>query len=236
MKKLLFFAACAALCASCTPKKPFTLAGTADSSADGQTVYLYDYQEGRAVDSTVVAEGRFSFGGRIAGDVLRRVSLGRNFVNVILEGGDFTVDLTEHTVGGSEKNEQLNRFNTQYDSIGRAFYENFMTLKGDALLSEAEFEAKADALVAETNVALGDLARPLVEANNNALGAYAFLRWSSDLETPEEFDAALALAGDRVREFAPVKAIVDKHNALKKTAEGMPFADFTIENLSLIHI
>ena len=38
MKKLLFFAACAALCASCTPKKPFTLAGTADSSADGQTV------------------------------------------------------------------------------------------------------------------------------------------------------------------------------------------------------
>lgn len=230
MKKLLFFAACAALCASCTPKKPFTLAGTADSSADGQTVYLYDYQEGRAVDSTVVAEGRFSFGGRIAGDVLRRVSLGRNFVNVILEGGDFTVDLTEHTVGGSEKNEQLNRFNTQYDSIGRAFYENFMTLKGDALLSEAEFEAKADALVAETNVALGDLARPLVEANNNALGAYAFLRWCSDLETPEEFDAALALAGDRVREFAPVKAIVDKHNALKKTAEGMPFADFTIEN------
>jgi len=98
MKKLLFFAACAALCASCTPKKPFTLAGTADSSADGQTVYLYDYQEGRAVDSTVVAEGRFSFGGRIAGDVLRRVSLGRNFVNVILEGGDFTVDLTGHTV------------------------------------------------------------------------------------------------------------------------------------------
>ena len=29
--------------------------------------------------------------------------------------------LTEHTVGGSEKTSTLNRFNTQYDSIGRAF-------------------------------------------------------------------------------------------------------------------
>lgn len=230
MKKWLLFAACAALCASCTPKKPYTLAGEADPSVDGQTVYLYDFQEERAVDSAVIADGRFSFSGKIAGDVVRRVALGRTYADIILEGGDFTVDLKERKAGGSEKNEQLNRFNTQYDSIGNDFFEKIMALRGDESLSEEEFNAKADEAVAATNAALGDVARPVVEANDNALGAYVFWRWCGDLETPEEFETALALAGSRVREFAPVKKIVDKHEALKKTAEGMPFTDFTIEN------
>lgn len=230
MKKLLFVAVCAALCASCTTKKPYTVAGEADPSADGQTVYLYDFQENRAVDSAVVADGRFGFSGKIAGDAVRRVALGRTYADLILEGGDFTVDLKESKVGGSEKNELLNRFSTQYDSIGNDFIERIMALRGDESLSEEEFNAKADALVAEVNAALGDVARPVVEANDNALGAYAFWRWCGDLETPEEFEAALALAGARVRDFGPVKKVIEKNEALKKTAEGMPFVDFTIEN------
>ncbi len=230
MKKLLFFAACTAIFASCTSKKPYTITGEVDPSMNGKTVYLYDFHNARMTDSVVVAEGRFSFSGTMAGDSLRRVALDRNYVDVIVEGGDYTVDLAARTAAGSKLTEEKGRFDAQYDSIRGAFYERYRALMADASLSEETREEKADALVGEINEALAEAARPVVEANNNALGAYVFWRWSSDLETPEDFDAALALAGDYVRNFAPVKKSIATNEALKKTAEGMPFVDFTIEN------
>ena len=222
-EKLLFFAACTAIFASCTSKKPYTITGEVDPSMNGKTVYLYDFHNARMTDSVVVAEGRFSFSGTMAGDSLRRVALDRNYVDVIVEGGDYTVDLAARTAAGSKLTEEKGRFDAQYDSIRGAFYERYRALMADASLSEETREEKADALVEEINEALGEAARPVVEANNNALGAYVFWRWSSDLETPEEFDAALALAGDYVRNFAPVKKSIATNEALKKTAEGMPF-------------
>ncbi len=230
MKKVLLLAACAALVASCTPKKPYTLAGEADPARNGETVYLYDYHSGSRVDSTEVADGRFAFAGSIADDALYRVILGRDYANVIVEGGDLTVDLNARRAVGTALNERKNAFEAQYDSLQASFYERYKALLEDNTLTEEALEAQADALVAEINGALGDVARPVVETNDNALGAYAFWRWSSDLETPEEFDAALALAGGRVRDFGPVKKIIEKNEALKRTSEGMPFVDFTIEH------
>ncbi|MDE6374813.1 MAG: AhpC/TSA family protein [Alistipes sp.] len=230
MKRILLVAACAALFASCTPKKAYTIVGEVDPSHDGETVNLYDYNTSSKVDSAVVAEGRFEFKGTIAGDALYRVGMGRDYANLIVEGGDLTVDMKAHNATGSALNEQKNAFEAQYDSIQMFFYAQYKALLDDESLSEEELEAKADELVAGTNKALGEAARPLVEANDNILGAYAFWRWSSDLETPEEFDEALVLAGARVRDFGPVKKVIEKNDALKKTAEGMPFVDFTIEN------
>jgi len=233
MKKILSVAVCAALFASCTSKKSYTIVGEVDPSHDGETVYLYDYHSGSKVDSTVVAGGRFGFAGKIAGDSLRRVALGRDYANLIVEGGSLTVDMEAHNATGSALNERKNAFEAQYDSIQRMFYEKYRALLSDASLSEEERDAQADALVAEINKALDAAARPVVEANDNALGAYAFWRWSSDLETPEEFDGALALAGEYARNFGPVKKAVETNEALKKTAEGMPFTDFTVDNGNL---
>lgn len=230
MKKFLTVAVCAALFASCTPKKPYTIAGETDPSHNGETVYLYDFHSGSNVDSTQVAEGRFAFSGAIAGSALRRVVLGRSAANLIVEGGSLTVDMEEHHAAGSALNDAKNAFDAQYDSIQQTFYMKYRELLENASLSEEQRDEQADALVAGINKALGDVARPVVEANDNALGAYAFWRWTSDLETTEEFDEALALTGDYVRSFGPVKQAVAKNDALKKTAEGMPFVDFTIEN------
>ena len=233
MKKILTLAVCAALFASCTSKKPYTITGETDPSHNGETVYLYDYHNNSKVDSTEVVEGRFSFSGTIAGDSLRRVALGRNYANLIVEGGSLTVDIEAHNAVGSALNEQKNAFDAQYDSIQQTFYTKYRELLENESLSEEQRDEQADALVAEINKALGETARPIVEANDNALGAYVFWRWTSDLETPEEFDAALALTGDYARNFGPVKKVIETNEALKKTAEGMPFADFTVENGNL---
>ncbi len=230
MKKILLLAACATIFASCTSKKPYTIAGETDPSHNGETVYLYDFQSESDVDSTKVVGGRFVFRGTIAGSALRRVNLGRSSANLIVEGGDLTVDMKERNAAGTALNDAKNAFDVQYDSIQRSYYERYRILSGDASLGEEEREEQVDALIAEMNAALGAAARPVVETNDNALGAYVFWRWTSDLETPEEFDEALALAGDYVRSFGPVKQAVAKNEALKKTAEGMPFVDFTIEN------
>lgn len=226
MKKILLFAACAAIFASCTSKKSYTVTGETAPSLNGETVYLYDYQNESRIDSVEVADGRFRFEGEIGEPAACRLFVGRQFVDLILEGGDLTVDWEAHSAAGSALNEAKNAFEAQYRAIEEAFYEKY------GALSEEEREEQADALIAEANTALGEAARPIVEANDNALGAYVFWKWSSELEA-EEFDEALALAGDRVRDFTPVKRIAERNEALKKTAEGMPFVDFTIEGGNL---
>jgi len=229
MKRLLMLAACAAFFASCSSEKPYVLAGEVDPSLNGQTAYLYDYQSESVVDSVEVAEGRFRFSGKIAGDAVRRINIGRNYANVILGGGDFVVDLDAHTVAGSALNERKNRFEAQYDSLETTLYEKYKELTFDASLSAEELEAAQEKLMAEADAKIGELARPIVETENNALGAYVFWMWSSALDA-DEFDEAYGLAGQYVRDFGPVKKIVARNEAQKKTAEGMPFADFTIAN------
>lgn len=228
-RKLLLLAPAALLAAACNVPKPYTLSGETDPSKDGQTVYLYDLHEDRAVDSTVVSDGRFSFSGRIAGDAVRRVDLGRTRVVLILEGGDFTVDLEGREAGGSEKNEALNLFVEQDRWIGNDRLRKIILLHdSDPQLPEETIKAETEIFVSEAKAAICDAALPIVEANDNALGAYAFWRWCSYLDTSEEFEEALSHAGKRVRDFGPVKRIAAMYEAQKRTAEWMPFVDFTV--------
>ncbi len=228
-KKLFAVTAIAAAAAGCSPSTTYTVTGEVDTALNGQMVYMRDYNDERTVDSVEVADGRFVFTGTIEGDSIRRIDLGRSYANLILEAGDLQVDMANHNAAGTPLNEAVNAFSSQADSIFEAVSRRCGELQTDGSLDDDVRSACVKKALDEGRTAIAALAGPIVESNDNALGAYVFWSWSSFFENPEDFDSAYVYAGEYTRNYGPVKRIATAYEAERKTREGMPFVDFTVE-------
>ncbi len=107
MRKMLFMALapCLLLLASCTSsEKPgYVIAGTAEGTVDGDTVYLCDMQGFFSMiptDTAVVKEGKFEFAGEYPGAAIRYVvpvhagsAQGLGMAQVILENANIDVQI-----------------------------------------------------------------------------------------------------------------------------------------------
>lgn len=230
MLRRIAIPAVAAVAVACSPNAAFTVTGEVGPAMNGMKVYMLDYNDESRVDSTEVADGRFVFTGTVAGDSIRRIDLGRAYANLILEAGDLRVDMASRNATGTPMNEALNAFVSRADSIFEAVSNRCGELRADAGMTDDERSARIGAVLAEGREAVAGLARPIVESNDNALGAYVFWSWSAFFESPEDFDAAYVCTGDYIRNYGPVKKMAAAYAAEKSTREGMPFTDFTVEN------
>ena len=78
-----------------------------DSTLNGQTLYISRYDDGMKVDSTQVANGQFKFTGKADTPYLCRIDAGREYANVILEGGNVKVNVMTHNYPkGTTMNEE----------------------------------------------------------------------------------------------------------------------------------
>ena len=233
MKKLLLVA-CAVALMGCAPRmKPYTVRGEVDASHNGAMVYMSDYHlQGEVVDSALVENGQFCFSGKMRGDSLYRLELGRVSANVIVEGGeDVVVDFERRGATGSEKN----RIKNDYDAAEDAYFNENAQLRArlaaDTTLSEEEQQAKRVAIFTQRRTERMEQVKELIRQNsNNATGAY--IMWTylvTNHLSPEEFDAIYALAGDYLRGFSPIQKCVEEMEVIKRTSPGMMFTDFAIE-------
>ena len=148
MKKRMFWCAMAtiALTTSCTTttKKGYTLTGQVDTTFNGSTVYLKDYngyadKDGNyRFDSATVVNGTFTFEGRQDTASFCRVYMNRAYADVFLENGDIVVDLENHKAVGSQLNEVNNTFRKDIDEFMRALEieENFIKNNPDYTTEE----------------------------------------------------------------------------------------------------
>ena len=233
MKKWLLVA-CAVALMGCAPRmKSYTVRGEVDASHNGAMVYMSDYHlQGEVVDSARVENGQFCFSGKMRGDSLYRLELGRLSANVIVEGGtDLVVDFERRGATGSEKN----RIKNDYDAAEDAYFNENAQLRArlaaDTTLSEEEQQAKRIAIFTQRRTEEMEQVKELIRQNsNNATGAY--IMWTylvTNHLSPEEFDAIYALAGDYLRGFSPIQKCVEEMEVIKRTSPGMMFTDFTIE-------
>lgn len=103
MKKILFTLLAAAGCSTLSAQQ-YEINGTAPQGV--QKVYLRNYQANQ-VDSTFVADGKFSFKGDAEGRLFANVSAGQaSGLNVILDG-TVQVDLAQMTAKGTAENDSL---------------------------------------------------------------------------------------------------------------------------------
>ena len=123
MKKILVMAA---LIAATLPTEAQQVKYSIDgiSKENGKTVYLRDRLTRSIVDSTVVANGKFSMSGNAEKDAYMAVSTKDASWSVMLfnDGTPVTINLNDSTLKGSPQNERL----TRYDIDVNASYANFM--------------------------------------------------------------------------------------------------------------
>ena len=84
-----------------TPKVPanfYTVEGiVADSTANGKTIYIMNYDSNKRIDTTVVQNNRFVFTGTVDTAAFCRIDVShQEYGNFILEPGKITVSLTDH--------------------------------------------------------------------------------------------------------------------------------------------
>ena len=145
MKKVLLFAAFVLAAVPSMAQVQSTVSGTL--ADNGKTVYLIDELTEKAIDSVVVADGKFSFTGTADKDALMSVKVQKSkwatqFFN---DGTPVSINLNDSTLKGSLQNERLTKINYEMEQSRKRFSDKV------AKMTEADIEAHADELSDEMN-------------------------------------------------------------------------------------
>ena len=221
------------LAVSCSSnKEKYVINGTIPSEYNGRLVYMTEYDNNSTIDSTVVADGKFSFTGDADRNVFVRLQADRSlYANVILESGNINVDLTDfQKIGGTPLNDEMAEYLGDLKSLyGSTQEERTKIFEEYPEASDARYKLLDD-LKEEFNKKHNSLSEKYFTANaDNGLGKYVFLDWHHS-HTPERVDEIYARMGKDIQNSPMVQKIIDTNEKKKQTAEGQKFTDFTIEN------
>ncbi len=233
MKKILFTASIAILAAACTTnEKSYVITGTLpDDSYNNKMVYMSEYEDNRVLDSTLVTDGTFTFKGNADTVGIRRLSLERLYTNFILEPGEIKVDISNpNKLNNTPLNDKLAEYMSEFDAA-----ENVARSKDEELRNKSDIDDETRTRLLEENYneyvnkmdALNN--RFFSENKDNAVGTFVLWQWSYMLDAGK-MDSVYAESGEVIRNNKIIKRIIERNEKKRKTAEGMPFTDFTIED------
>ncbi len=217
MRKILLFAAIAAIVCSCGKRTGYTIAGHIEG-LDVPMVYLIDQEStGLVSDSSEVKSGKFRFEGVVAEPVMVEIIDGYEiFATLILENGRITVkgnmeDLDSIKATGTPANDAFNEFMIpQY-----ALLERF---------SAAETDEEREAILEENDIAI---AQAVDDNLDNYFGLIMLKDMAHGMETDEisgnldKFTPEMqnTKLGMEIRKQAEVK---------KRIAIGRPYTDIVL--------
>ena len=149
----------------------YSVSGT--YAENGKKVYLKDELTEKNIDSTLVAEGKFSFTGTADKDALMAVKTkGRSWTTQFFnDGTPVTINLNDSTLKGSQQNERLAKINYEMEQPRKRFAAKVGNL------TEADIEARADELSEEMNKMIKELTTRAISTfkeNRNSLIPVAF--------------------------------------------------------------
>lgn len=217
----------------CTQKSStYRIEGTLHgSSLNGEYLYLYSYDDRENVDSTIVDGQNFVFTGKREKPVLVRIEGDdrQTYANLILESGEVKVDFDKHLGSPTTPlNKEFVDYITAVEEFNKSGYEKFEKLQ-EEYPDPMEREKKAEEVFEEFNKSFKTLITSyFIKNKDNIIGAQALTEYAHSA-SPEEVDELIAMAGPVVLETESVKDMITRNDATRKTAEGMPFVDFTVE-------
>ena len=229
----LFFlvAAAAATVVSCNSNpSSYTIDGTvADSTLNGDMVYLTDMASRDVLDSAVIADNKFQFKGKADTAFVGMLQVPSFYrMGFIVENGHIAVELGEtDKVSGTPLNDEFASFMNDIDSLNQIFIAKQQEIIAKGLSDE---EASAEWDKVQLTFIMPEIDKLFSQYfdrnNNNAVGAWTLFNW--DL-SPERLDSVINLAGETLKADPLVKVMNQRLEIWKKTAEGQMFTDFTIE-------
>ena len=171
MKKVLVISAFVIAAVPSMAQVQFDISGV--FAANGKTVYLKDELTEKAIDSTVVADGKFAFTGTADKDALMAVKtkVGNLAIEFFNDGTPIIINFNDSTLKGSPMNERLAKLNHEMEIPQRRIEAKM------ANMTEAEIEAHGDELMDEMNKVIDGMqafANKVFKEERNSLIPVAF--------------------------------------------------------------
>ena len=210
MKKVFVLAAFVIAVVSSMAQVKFNVSGT--YAKNGKKVYLIDQLTEKAIDSVVVADGKFSFVGTAAQDALLAVQASNKnwMAQFFNDGTPVTININDSTLKGSPLNERLTKLAVEMDMPRKKMN------KKTANMSEADMMAHQDELVNEiNNVISSELAfvNKVFKEESNSLIPVAFCGYYFIDQGVEAYD-----------ELVKEEVAFASHPYLKKTRDDVEAA------------
>lgn len=237
---LLLLSVVAIAVAGCSKSPVLTVNGTvADTTLNGQTIYLTDMASGDKLDSCVIVDAKFTFTRGVDSLNLLSVAVGRSGARIVAEDGIVDVELGRPSkVSGAPLNDALVAYRAEIDSVdnlARAQYEQLMgSLKEktgkDSIEAAKVIEESVQELFTTNDKQNADILAKYIDANkNNALGICLMVEklTSSRDYSVAQIDSVLAASPAALGKFKMISAKREMAVNAENTAVGKMFTDFS---------
>ena len=233
---LLIMVTSMAIMVSCEKKQPvipgYVIEGIADSTYNGQKIYLIDHNRlgNKKIDRVLIDSNKFVFKG--IADTIRYAGVfieDGAYVPLILDTGRIIINLKDGIASNTPLNDALTDYNKKTGELYKE-RENIYTELKNKIKDKDKFKAEFDSIFIKVwTPKYMDLMENTFDANtNNVIGSVVLDEMSIWMRTGQ-IDTAVAKLSKDIASLEMVKKVVGTNDALKKTAEGQKFSDFTIE-------
>lgn len=218
---------------SCTnPTSSYTVTGSIpDTTFNGTTIYIHNRDDNRIMDSTTIENGSFSFIGKIDTAVLCFTQIGREYyTNFMLENGIIKLNMEKpNTPSGTPLNEIFTSYIQAEDSLNNIYQSKAEEIKKQTTDQTEARELFKNYYINEWKPAYIAMLTGFVNKNqDNYMGAFALQSLANFME-PEELEPVIAKSSTFIQSRNVIQRLTQRLESLKKTAEGQPFTDFTVE-------
>ena len=237
MKKLIYLLAAAAVMAACSDNKGYTVTGTVEGAADGDTVYLKK-AEGRqlvSLDSTVITNGTFTFKGiqdTVANRYITYAAQDKEplLIDFFLENGQININLTRNndSATGTPNNDIYQAIRTQLNDLNGQIMAIYDVIATDSTLTEEQSNAKGKEIEALQDKSVSVLKDAISQNITNAVGVHLLKQnfYYMDVKELDPLMPQIPATYDNDEAIIKIKANVEK---MKATAVGQKFTDFEMQ-------
>lgn len=238
MKKLVWIAAAGAMMlAACQEKNGYTIKGTAEGAADGDTVYLQNRTEAGfvALDSAVVNGGMFEFSGVADSIAVSRyvtyLKEGRRMsAMVFVEPGEVTVNMSaqDSRISGTPNNDIFQEFMDEYRRIGDEVKAVYMQANTDSTLSPARRDSLLKVLDEKRDAGSERILRLISDNIGKAAGVELLGMFGASFEAAE-VQPLVAQVPDSLASNPGFVRLKEYVETIAKTSEGQKYTDFALD-------
>lgn len=237
MKKFTYLLAVATVFTACNSgNNGYTVTGTVEGAADGDTVYL-ETVEGRQfvkLDSAVIKDGTFTFKGTQDTAVNRYISYkaeGKDgaAIDFFLENGKIKINLSQenNSATGTANNDAYQEIRAQINGLNKQMMSIYESMS-DTTLTDEQREAKGKEMENLENSMISAIKAGINKNITNPVGVLLLKQnyYYMDVADLDPLMPQIPAAYDNDEAIVKIKNNVEK---MKATAVGQKFTDFEMQ-------
>ena len=237
MKKLIYLLTVTALGISAcnSGNKGYTISGTIEGAADGDTVFLQERsnREFNKIDTAIISKGGFSFEGSQDSTVNRYITYAKGdnqlIMDFFLENGKIDVKMgkEENSAVGTPANNAYQEFRTQMSALNNKQNEIYESM-GNPALTDEQKEAKLKEMNSLEEEMMKIIKDGIQKNIENTVGVFLLGQYNYYLEYTE-IEPLLKKVPAAFQSNETIVHLKELVKTAKATAVGQKFVDFQMK-------